>query len=197
MFAEVEVNGCAFRDIWLALRADILGHHHGQTRVQRGQHVLHVPHVPEGKVATHQGSLRIVQREAHQPGHTDVFGSSNPNDQIQGRSLGEPRIHLHALAFVFDPKDLARKQGVGLFLNLDLEATGRQDAFRNPGVLPFGNAHTLTWRGDAVRGQENVPPHLELDKTKLSAKISAKTDREWVAIEINELLVVEYYSRKV
>ena len=46
-------------------------------------------------------------------------------------------------------------------------------------------------------GLANVPPHLELDKTKLSAKISSKTDREWVAIEINELLVVEYYSRKV
>ncbi len=46
-------------------------------------------------------------------------------------------------------------------------------------------------------GLANVPPHLELEKSKLTAKITGKCDREWVAIEINELLVVEYYSRKV
>ncbi len=46
-------------------------------------------------------------------------------------------------------------------------------------------------------GLANVPPHLELDKTKMSAKVSGKCEREWVALEINELLVVEYYSRKV
>ncbi len=46
-------------------------------------------------------------------------------------------------------------------------------------------------------GLANVPPHLELDKSKLSGKILNKCDREWVALEINELLVVEYYSRKV
>ena len=46
-------------------------------------------------------------------------------------------------------------------------------------------------------GLANVPPHLELDKAKLSAKVISKCEREWVALEINELLVVEYYSRKV
>tara|TARA_Y100001970_G_C14259267_1_gene878364 strand:- start:14129 stop:14737 length:609 start_codon:yes stop_codon:yes gene_type:complete len=46
-------------------------------------------------------------------------------------------------------------------------------------------------------GLANVPPHLELDKQKLSAKVNGKCEREWVALEINELLVVEYYSRKV
>jgi len=46
-------------------------------------------------------------------------------------------------------------------------------------------------------GLANVPPHLELEKSKLTAKITGKCEREWVAIEINELLVVEYYSRKV
>ena len=38
---------------------------------------------------------------------------------------------------------------------------------------------------------------LELDKTKFSTKVTGKCEREWVALEINELLVVEYYSRKV
>jgi small subunit ribosomal protein S4 len=31
----------------------------------------------------------------------------------------------------------------------------------------------------------------------LSAKCTGRCEREWVALEINELLVVEYYSRKV
>ena len=32
---------------------------------------------------------------------------------------------------------------------------------------------------------------------KLVAKVISKCEREWVALEINELLVVEFYSRKV
>ena len=46
-------------------------------------------------------------------------------------------------------------------------------------------------------GLANVPSHLELDKSKLSATVTARCEREWVALEINALLVVEYYSRKV
>ena len=49
----------------------------------------------------------------------------------------------------------------------------------------------------AFPGLSNIPPHLELDKAKLSAKCIGRCEREWVALEINELLVVEYYSRKV
>ncbi|MGB8698186.1 MAG: 30S ribosomal protein S4 [Thermosynechococcaceae cyanobacterium] len=45
-------------------------------------------------------------------------------------------------------------------------------------------------------GLANVPSHLELDKPKLKAKVNGSAEREWVALEINELLVVEYYSRK-
>lgn len=46
-------------------------------------------------------------------------------------------------------------------------------------------------------GLANLPNHLEFDKAKLQAKVNGTIDREWVAITINELLVVEYYSRKV
>jgi small subunit ribosomal protein S4 len=46
-------------------------------------------------------------------------------------------------------------------------------------------------------GLANIPPHLELDKNKQVAKVISKCEREWVALEINELLVVEFYSRKV
>ena len=45
-------------------------------------------------------------------------------------------------------------------------------------------------------GLANIPPHLDLDKTKLSAKVTGRCEREWVALEINELLVVEYYPEK-
>jgi small subunit ribosomal protein S4 len=46
-------------------------------------------------------------------------------------------------------------------------------------------------------GLANIPPHLELDKNKQVAKVISRCEREWVALEINELLVVEFYSRKV
>ncbi|MFM7266927.1 MAG: 30S ribosomal protein S4, partial [Cyanobium sp.] len=46
-------------------------------------------------------------------------------------------------------------------------------------------------------GLANIPPHLEFDKAKMIAKVTGRIEREWVALEINELLVVEFYSRKV
>lgn len=46
-------------------------------------------------------------------------------------------------------------------------------------------------------GLSNIPSHLEFDKNKLEGKVNGVIEREWVALNINELLVVEYYSRKV
>jgi small subunit ribosomal protein S4 len=46
-------------------------------------------------------------------------------------------------------------------------------------------------------GLANLPSHLELDKPKLQAKVNSVIEREWVALQINELMVVEYYSRLV
>jgi small subunit ribosomal protein S4 len=43
----------------------------------------------------------------------------------------------------------------------------------------------------------NIPQHLDFDKAKLTAKVLRVVDREWVALSLNELLVVEYYSRKI
>jgi len=45
-------------------------------------------------------------------------------------------------------------------------------------------------------GLANIPNHLELDKSKLLGKVNGIIEREWVALQLNELLVVEYYSRK-
>ena len=45
-------------------------------------------------------------------------------------------------------------------------------------------------------GLANIPSHLEFDKNKLVGKVNGVVEREWVALQINELLVVEYYSRQ-
>lgn len=45
-------------------------------------------------------------------------------------------------------------------------------------------------------GLANLPSHLEFDKAKLEGRVNSVIDREWVALQINELLVVEYYSRQ-
>lgn len=45
-------------------------------------------------------------------------------------------------------------------------------------------------------GLANLPSHLEFDKNTMVGKVNSVIDREWVALQINELLVVEYYSRQ-
>jgi small subunit ribosomal protein S4 len=45
-------------------------------------------------------------------------------------------------------------------------------------------------------GLANLPSHLEFDKNTLVGKVNGVIEREWVALPINELLVVEYYSRQ-
>ncbi|BAY82261.1 ribosomal protein S4 [Calothrix parasitica NIES-267] len=45
-------------------------------------------------------------------------------------------------------------------------------------------------------GLANLPSHLEFDKNNLTGKVNGLCEREWVALSVNELLVVEYYSRK-
>ena len=44
-------------------------------------------------------------------------------------------------------------------------------------------------------GLANLPSHLEFDKNTFTGKVNGVIEREWVALQVNELLVVEYYSR--
>ncbi len=44
-------------------------------------------------------------------------------------------------------------------------------------------------------GLANLPTHLEYDKNTMTGKVNSVIEREWVALQINELLVIEYYSR--
>ena len=45
-------------------------------------------------------------------------------------------------------------------------------------------------------GLANLPSHLEYDKDNLVGKVNGVIEREWVALNINELLIIEFYSRK-
>lgn len=45
-------------------------------------------------------------------------------------------------------------------------------------------------------GLTSIPNHLEFNQDKLLGKVNSIIEREWVALQINELLIVEYYSRK-
>jgi small subunit ribosomal protein S4 len=42
-----------------------------------------------------------------------------------------------------------------------------------------------------------LPQNLDFDKIELTAKVLGIIDREWIALKLNELFVVEYYSRKI
>jgi len=48
-----------------------------------------------------------------------------------------------------------------------------------------------------VPALSNIPQHLDFDKKNLTAKVLSVIDREWVALKLNELFVIEYYSRKI
>ena len=43
----------------------------------------------------------------------------------------------------------------------------------------------------------NIPQNLDFDKTALTAKVLGIIDREWIALRLNELFVIEFYSRKI
>ncbi|NMG57933.1 MULTISPECIES: 30S ribosomal protein S4 [Cyanophyceae] len=45
-------------------------------------------------------------------------------------------------------------------------------------------------------GLANIPSHLVLDRDKLEGQVNGVVEREWIALQINELLVIEYYSRQ-
>jgi len=42
-----------------------------------------------------------------------------------------------------------------------------------------------------------IPQNLEFDRKTLTSKVLSIIDRDWVALKLNELFVIEYYSRKI
>ncbi|MEB3309279.1 MAG: 30S ribosomal protein S4 [Snowella sp.] len=64
------------------------------------------------------------------------------------------------------------------------------------GVKDRDRSRKLVQANMEYPGLANLPTHLEFDKNTMVGKVNSVIDREWVALQINELLVVEYYSRK-
>ncbi|NJK36022.1 MAG: 30S ribosomal protein S4 [Oscillatoriales cyanobacterium SM2_2_1] len=64
------------------------------------------------------------------------------------------------------------------------------------GVREADGSRRLVENNLQFPGLANVPPHLEFDKAKMTAKITGIVEREWIALRVNELLVIEYYSRQ-
>ena len=64
------------------------------------------------------------------------------------------------------------------------------------GVTNRERSKALVQQNLEFPGLANLPSHLEFDKNNLTGKVNGIVDREWVALQINELLVVEYYSRQ-
>lgn len=63
-------------------------------------------------------------------------------------------------------------------------------------VIDRDRSKRLVQQNMEFPGLANLPSHLEFDKNTLTGKVNSVIEREWVALQINELLVVEYYSRK-
>lgn len=65
------------------------------------------------------------------------------------------------------------------------------------GVRDRDRSRELVERNMEFPGLSNLPSHLEFDKNTFVGRVKGIVEREWVALQVNELLVVEYYSRKV
>ena len=115
------------------------------------------------------------------------FGQKKMLDCSMRRNVGNFRLgcSLH-ISYRSTPSPYSRNNSRR---NLVQHSRARPKAGSGVGVTGGGGSESYS-------GHFNK--HLaSMDKSKLSAKVTARCEREWVALEINELLVVEYYSRKV
>jgi small subunit ribosomal protein S4 len=64
------------------------------------------------------------------------------------------------------------------------------------GVRDSDRSRALVEANLLFPGLAHLPSHLEFDKAKLQGKVNSVIEREWIALQVNELLVVEYYSRQ-
>jgi small subunit ribosomal protein S4 len=65
------------------------------------------------------------------------------------------------------------------------------------GIKDATQSKQLVTKNLEVPALSNVPQNLEFDKKTLTAKVLGIIDREWIALKLNELFVIEFYSRKI
>jgi len=59
------------------------------------------------------------------------------------------------------------------------------------------NSRKLVEKNLETIGNVQLPEHLMFNQTSLMGEVKSLVQRNWISLKINELLVVEYYSRKV
>nr|YP_010194398.1 ribosomal protein S4 [Pallavicinia lyellii]QZZ24692.1 ribosomal protein S4 [Pallavicinia lyellii]QZZ24776.1 ribosomal protein S4 [Pallavicinia lyellii] len=67
-------------------------------------------------------------------------------------------------------------------------------------IITIKNRHesqSLITKNMNLSREQRIPNHLTFDLTRFRGSVNRITDREWIGLKINELLVVEYYSRQV
>uniref|UniRef100_A0AAT9UTM6 Small ribosomal subunit protein uS4c n=1 Tax=Pallavicinia longispina TaxID=280536 RepID=A0AAT9UTM6_9MARC len=67
-------------------------------------------------------------------------------------------------------------------------------------IITIKNRHEsqlLITKNINISQEQKIPNHLTFDLTQFRGSVNRITDREWIGLKINELLVVEYYSRQV
>jgi small subunit ribosomal protein S4 len=65
------------------------------------------------------------------------------------------------------------------------------------GVKDAAQSKQLVIKNLELPALSNVPQNLEFNKKSLTAKVVGIIDREWIALKLNELFVIEFYSRKI
>jgi small subunit ribosomal protein S4 len=65
------------------------------------------------------------------------------------------------------------------------------------GVKDSSASKQLITKNLELPALSNVPQNLDFDKKSLKGKVLGIIEREWIALKLNELFVVEFYSRKI
>jgi small subunit ribosomal protein S4 len=64
------------------------------------------------------------------------------------------------------------------------------------GIKAKSSSKTLIENNIKNNQKSNIPSHIKFDNSKLEAKILDYCDRDDLALQLNELLVIEHYSRR-
>ena len=64
------------------------------------------------------------------------------------------------------------------------------------GIKEKNNSKTLIENNIKNNQVKNIPNHLKFDNSKLEATVLDYCNRDDVALQLDELLVIEYYSRR-
>lgn len=117
-------------------------------------------------------------------------------------TLLEMRLDNIVFRLGFAPTIMAAKQLInhGHILVDDIVVTIPSFSCQPKNILKvrnFSSSKSLVKKNLEVSENSLLPQHLSLNKDNLDAKILSFVNRKSISLVINELLIVEYYSRKL